>query len=59
MAAKLLPGNKYFQTMRVGAKRFQKCLVSSKLEKAGGPSISNAVFVQKIMHLTEKMIPSK
>lgn len=37
MAAKLLPGNKYFQTMQVGEKGFQKCLVSSELKKAGGP----------------------
>ena len=47
MAAKLLPGNKYFQTMQVGEKGFQKCLVSSELKEAGGPSNARVVFVQK------------
>ena len=47
MAAKLLPGNKYFGTMQVGETRFQKCLGSSGLKQAGGPSTSPVVFVQK------------
>lgn len=47
MAAKLLPGNKYFQTMQVGEKDFRNAWCPPSSGKLGGPSNARVAYVQK------------